>query len=58
VRYVATTQRVLIKNAFTGREIQAMAIENISETTIKQGQWWPQLFGQNVPFLKWSLAVF
>ena len=19
---------------------------------------WPQLFGQNVPFLKWSLAVF
>ena len=37
VRYVATTQRVLITNAFTGREIQAMAIENISETTIKQG---------------------
>jgi hypothetical protein len=38
VRYVATSQRVLIKNAFTGREIQAMAIENISATTIKQGQ--------------------
>jgi hypothetical protein len=37
VRYVATAQRVLIKNAFTGREIQTMAIENISETTIKQG---------------------
>jgi membrane protein YdbS with pleckstrin-like domain len=37
VRYVATSQRLLIKNAFTGREIQAMAIENISETTIKQG---------------------
>jgi membrane protein YdbS with pleckstrin-like domain len=37
VRYVATSQRMLIKNAFTGREIQAMAIENISETTIKQG---------------------
>jgi uncharacterized membrane protein YdbT with pleckstrin-like domain len=37
VRYVATSQRVLIKNAFTGREIQAMVIENISETTIKQG---------------------
>ena len=37
VRYVATSQRVLIKNAFTGREIQAMAIEHISETTIKQG---------------------
>jgi hypothetical protein len=37
VRYVATSQRVLIKNAFTGREIQAMAIESISATTIKQG---------------------
>ena len=37
VRYVATSQRVLIKNAFTGREIQAMAIENISEATINQG---------------------
>lgn len=37
VRYVATSRRVLIKNAFTGREIQAMVIENISETTIKQG---------------------
>jgi hypothetical protein len=34
---MATSQRVLIKNRFTGREIQAMAIENISETTIKQG---------------------
>jgi hypothetical protein len=28
---------VLIKNTFTGREIQAMAIENISATTIEQG---------------------
>jgi len=37
VRYVATAQRVLIKNTFTGHEIQAMAIENISEVTIKQG---------------------
>lgn len=37
VRYEATSQRVLIKNAFTGREIQAMAIEHISATTIKQG---------------------
>jgi hypothetical protein len=37
VRYVATSQRLLIKNAFTGREIQAMAIENISEVTINQG---------------------
>jgi hypothetical protein len=37
VRYAATSQRVLIKNAFTGREIQVMAIENISEATVKQG---------------------
>jgi membrane protein YdbS with pleckstrin-like domain len=37
VRYEATSQRVLIKNAFTGREIQTMAIEHISETIIKQG---------------------
>jgi PH (Pleckstrin Homology) domain-containing protein len=37
VRYEATSERVLIKNAFTGREIQAMAMENISATTIKQG---------------------
>ena len=28
---------MLIKNAFTGREIQTMAIEHISETIIKQG---------------------
>ncbi len=37
VRYVTTSQRLLIKNAFTGREIQAMSIEHISETAIKQG---------------------
>jgi hypothetical protein len=37
VRYVATSRRVLIENAFTGREIQAMSIEQISETAIKQG---------------------
>src|SRR5215467_6480294 len=37
VRYEATSQRVLIKNAFTGREIQTMAIENITATTINQG---------------------
>jgi len=37
VRYVATAQRVLIKNVFTGREVQGMAIEHISEATIKQG---------------------
>lgn len=37
VRYVATSQRVLIKNGFTGREIQAMAWEHVSEISIKQG---------------------
>jgi Bacterial PH domain len=37
VRYVATSQRVLIKNGFTGREIQAMAWEHVSEITVRQG---------------------
>jgi PH (Pleckstrin Homology) domain-containing protein len=36
-RYEATSQRLLIKNAFTGREIQAMAWEYVSDMTIKQG---------------------
>jgi hypothetical protein len=37
VRYVATAQRVLIKNVFSGREIQAIAWEHVGEMTIKQG---------------------
>jgi len=37
VRYVATSQRVLIINAFTGREIQAINWEHVSEMEIKQG---------------------
>ena len=37
VRYEATSQRVLIKNALTGRELQAMAWEHVSDMTIKQG---------------------
>ena len=37
VRYVATSQRVLIKNVFTGRQIQTMDWEHISEIFLKQG---------------------
>ena len=37
VRYEATSQRVLIKNGLTGREIQAMAWEHVSDMAIKQG---------------------
>lgn len=37
VRYMATSQRVFMKNTVTGREIQTMAIEDLGEVTIKQG---------------------
>ena len=37
VRYAATSTRLLIKNAFTGREIQTMALDNVGEVTVKQG---------------------
>jgi len=37
VRYMATSQRVIMKNTVTGREIQVMAIEDLGEVTIKQG---------------------
>jgi hypothetical protein len=37
VRYEATSQQVMIKNALTGREIQRMALEHVSEITIRQG---------------------
>lgn len=37
VQYAATSQRLLIKNAFTGREIQTMALDNVGEVTVKQG---------------------
>jgi hypothetical protein len=37
VRYEATSQRLLIKNALTGREIQAMVWGHVSDITIKQG---------------------
>jgi hypothetical protein len=37
VRYEATFRRLLIRNAFTGREIQEMALEHVSEITVRQG---------------------
>lgn len=35
--YFVTSRRVVILNGYTGREIQALAIGDISETCIKQG---------------------
>ncbi len=32
-----TSQRVIVRNGYTGREINAMAISDIREATIKQG---------------------
>ena len=37
VRYAATPHRVVIINAFTGREMQAINWEHVSEMSIKQG---------------------
>ncbi|MEK6634060.1 MAG: PH domain-containing protein [Nitrospirota bacterium] len=36
-RYSLTSQRVIVRNWYTGREIQAMAISEIREVTITQG---------------------
>ena len=36
-QYSLTSQRVIVKNGYTGREIHAMAINDIREVTIKQG---------------------
>lgn len=36
-QYRLTSQRVLVRNGYTGREIQAMAISEIREVTIVQG---------------------
>ena len=37
VRYEATSQRLLIKNAITGREIESTALEQVGDIAIKQG---------------------
>jgi membrane protein YdbS with pleckstrin-like domain len=36
-QYRLTSQRVIMRNGYTGREIQAMAISDIREVTITQG---------------------
>jgi hypothetical protein len=36
-QYSLTSQRVIMRNGYTGREIQAMAISDIREVTIMQG---------------------
>jgi hypothetical protein len=37
VRYEATSQRLLIKNAITGREIESTALDQVGDIAIKQG---------------------
>jgi hypothetical protein len=37
VRYEATSRRLVIKNAITERELQTMALEDVSGSTIRQG---------------------
>lgn len=37
VQYSLTSQRVIVRNGYTGREIAAMAISDIREVTIAQG---------------------
>src|SRR3990167_4192382 len=36
-QYSLTSQRVIVRNWYTGREIQAMAINDIREVAVKQG---------------------
>ena len=36
-RYYLTSQRVIVRNGYTGKEIQAMPISDIGEVTITQG---------------------
>lgn len=36
-RYTLTSSRVVVSNGYTGREIQAVALDDIKEITIRQG---------------------
>ena len=35
--YVLTTERVVLRSGYTGREIQSISLENVGEVSIKQG---------------------
>lgn len=37
VRYAITSHRVVVRNVFTGQEIQSMDLEDIGEITVQQG---------------------
>ncbi len=37
VRYTLTSHRLVVTNAFTGRELQAMALDEIEEARVEQG---------------------
>ena len=45
VRYEATSQRLLIRNAITGREVQKTAWQQVGEITVQQG------------LIAWSLGI-
>jgi uncharacterized membrane protein YdbT with pleckstrin-like domain len=36
-QYVLTSRRVVVKNGYTGRDIQAMALDDIIDITVQQG---------------------
>lgn len=36
-RYVVTSKRILLRNGWTGRDIQAIELSQVSEVSIKQG---------------------
>ncbi len=36
-QYVLTSRRVVVKNGYTGRDIQAVALADITEITVQQG---------------------
>ena len=37
VRYTVTSERVVVTNAVTGRELESMALDNIGDVTVEQG---------------------
>jgi hypothetical protein len=36
-QYILTSQRVIVKNGYTGREIQALTFDDIADITVRQG---------------------
>ena len=36
-QYCVTSQRVIVKNGYTGRDIQAVALDDVADVTVNQG---------------------